>query len=133
MNIIDHPEETLLVLSEYGYGKRTALNQYKQQNRGGKGLITYKVTEKTGRLIGAKLVTDEEDLMVISQEGIVIRLSCEEVSLIGRSTQGVRIMHVSESDRVVSIAKVAFDETEEDQLQDIIAQELTEHEDSDNE
>ncbi len=134
MNIVDDPEQTLLVLSEFGYGKRTKLNQYKPQNRGGKGLITYKVTDKTGRLIGAKLVTDEEDLMVISQEGIVIRLSCEEVSVIGRSTQGVRIMHVNESDQVVSIAKVAFEESEdEEDLQEIIAEELTEAEDSDNE
>ncbi len=134
MNIVDDPEQTLLVLSEFGYGKRTELIQYKQQHRGGKGLITYKVTDKTGRLIGAKLVTDEDDLMVISQEGIVIRLSCEEVSVIGRSTQGVRIMHVNETDQVVSIAKVAFEEPEdEEELQDIIAEELTEAENSDNE
>lgn len=133
MNIIDDPDQALLVLSELGYGKRTLLNQYKQQNRGGKGLITYKVTEKTGRLVGAKLVTEEEDLMVISQEGIVIRLSCKEVSLIGRSTQGVRIMHVSEEDHVVSIAKVAFDGTEEDELQEVIQEELTGTEDSDKE
>lgn len=131
MNIIDDPDQTLLVLSELGYGKRTELNQYKQQNRGGKGLITYKVTDKTGRLVGAKLVGEEEDLMVISQEGIVIRLSCEEVSLIGRSTQGVRIMHVSDEDHVVSIAKVAFDETEDEELQEVIQEELTEAEDSD--
>ncbi len=133
MNIIDDPDQALLVLSELGYGKRTLLNQYKQQNRGGKGLITYKVTDKTGRLVGAKLVNEDEDLMVISQEGIVIRLACEEVSLIGRSTQGVRIMHVSDEDHVVSIAKVAFDGTEEDELQDVIEEELTETEDSDKE
>jgi len=133
MNIIDDPDQALLVLSELGYGKRTLLNQYKQQNRGGKGLITYKVTEKTGRLVGAKLVNEEEDLMVISQEGIVIRLSCKEVSLIGRSTQGVRIMHVSEEDHVVSIAKVAFDGTEDDELQEVIQEELTGTEDSDKE
>ncbi len=103
--------DDLLVVSEYGMGKRTPIDEFTPQNRGGKGVLCYKITEKTGNLVGAKLVFKDHDIMMITTEGVVIRISVDDISVIGRNTSGVILMNIdSGSDvRVASIAKVRDD------------------------
>ncbi|MBF8984689.1 DNA gyrase subunit A [Lutibacter sp. B2] len=103
----------LLVVSELGFGKRTSLDEYKSQARGGKGLITYSLKEKTGKIVGAKVVNDEDEIMLINTSGIVIRLETKDISIMGRSTQGVTLMRVEENGSIVSIAKVVQEIIEE--------------------
>ena len=100
--------DSLLVVSENGLGKRTVIEEFKAQNRGGKGVLCYKITEKTGHLIGAKLVDDGREIMLITTEGIIIRMTVDDISVIGRNTSGVKLMSIDhESDiKVASIAKV---------------------------
>ena len=96
----------LFVVTERGYGKRTSVKDYPLQNRGGMGVKTIQVTEKKGRLAGMKVVFPLHELMLISQEGVVIRVNAEDISRLGRSTQGVKVMNVGEADRVVALARV---------------------------
>ena len=98
----------LLLVSEYGYGKRTPVSEFKVQNRGGYGIICYKPTEKTGNLVGAKLVNDDREILLITTEGTLIRIEVSGISVIGRMASGVRLMNVErENDsRIASIAKV---------------------------
>lgn len=96
---------TLLVVTENGYGKKTELNEYKVQTRGGKGIFTYKITDKTGSVAGITTVTDNDDIMLITSDGIVIRMAADEISTYGRQTQGVRMMRLDDKVKVVSIAK----------------------------
>jgi DNA gyrase subunit A len=97
----------LLVVTEKGYGKRTPLKRYRRQGRGGKGLITLRVTGHNGGLVGIKIAGNNDDeVLLISSEGIVIRIPVGEVSRQGRSTQGVRLMRLDEGDRVVAVAKL---------------------------
>ncbi len=102
MEIVDD-ERNLLVISENGYGKRTPLTDYRLQNRGGKGLITYSIKEKTGDIVSAKVVSDHDEVMMISLNGIVIRIGVSEISIMGRSTQGVTLMKMKD-DKVVAVA-----------------------------
>ena len=97
----------LLTITENGFGKRTELEEYRVQARAGRGVITYKTTPKTGQLVGIKVVNDEDDVMLITDTGIVIRLDVEEISILGRSTQGVTLMRSGDGGKVVSIAKVS--------------------------
>jgi len=103
----------LLVVTEGGYGKRTTLDAYKIQSRGGIGIRTYKITENTGNVVGISTVTDTEDIMMITSEGIIIRLPASGVSSIGRNTQGVRLIRMEEGTHVVSIALAEHEEEEE--------------------
>lgn len=98
----------MFVLTENGYGKRTSLDEYRLQSRGGKGVMTYDKTkfEKTGYIVGAALVTTDDEIMIINSSGVIIRIRAKEVSTSGRTTQGVKIMKVDEDDRIVSFAKV---------------------------
>jgi DNA gyrase subunit A len=96
----------LFVVTENGYGKRTSVSDYPEQNRGGMGVKTIQVTEKKGRLAGMKIVLPQHELMIISQEGVVIRVKAEDISRLGRSTQGVKVMNVADSDRVSALARV---------------------------
>ena len=96
----------LFVVTENGYGKRTSVSDYPEQNRGGMGVKTIHVTEKKGRLAGMKIVLPQHELMIISQEGVVIRVKAEDISRLGRSTQGVKVMNVADSDRVSALARV---------------------------
>ena len=100
--------ECLLVVSEDGMGKRTYVSEFTAQNRGGKGIRCYKITEKTGALIGAKLVDDDREIMLITNEGIIIRMAVNDISIIGRNTSGVKLMNIDQDSdvRVASIAKV---------------------------
>ncbi len=106
-------DATLLVASERGYGKRTALSDYRGQTRGGKGLITMNVTDKTGPVVGAEIVNDEDVLLLITENGKGIRLRIKEVRTIGRNTQGVRLVSLRKDDRVANVTKVVEREIEE--------------------
>ena len=100
--------EALLTVSEFGMGKRTLLSEFRRQNRGGRGLICHKLTDKTGDLIGAKLVNNEREILLITNEGILIRIAVSDISVIGRNTSGVKLMSIDRESniRVASIAKV---------------------------
>ncbi|MCK8060842.1 MULTISPECIES: DNA gyrase subunit A [unclassified Fusibacter] len=96
----------LLVISENGYGKRTKLDEYRIQNRGGKGIITYNVTDKTGYIVGASVVEDDDQLILINSAGVIIRITVEGISTMGRSTSGVRLMKIGEENELVAFAKI---------------------------
>jgi len=102
----------LLVISEKGMGKRSSVEEYRQQNRGGKGLITYKVTEKTGPLIGCTLVDDEKDLLIITDTGMIIRVSASEIPTLSRATSGVKLMR-SNGASIVDFTLTDHEEPEE--------------------
>ena len=104
-SIIQGSKSTLLAITENGFGKRTELDEYRVQTRGGKGVITYKITPKTGVTVGVKIVNDEDDVMLITDTGTIIRLNVAEISILGRSTQGVTLMRTNEG-KVVSIEKI---------------------------
>ena len=105
----------VLVISENGFGKRTEMDEYKLQSRGGKGTTTYKISEQTGDVSGFSVVTEEEDLILITSEGVVIRMGCEEISTFGRVTKGVRLMRLGEGVKIVSSSEIAKEqETAED-------------------
>lgn len=104
---------TLLVISENGYGKRSPISDYRVTKRGGKGIITMRCTEKTGKLVTIKEVVDQDELMIISEHGVVIRCPISGVSIIGRATQGVKMMNLEEGDRVVDVARVVTDDAEQ--------------------
>ena len=110
---IDDPETTVLVVSEKGYGKRTDIDDYRVTNRGGKGVKTLNVTDKTGNLVAIKGVTDNEDLMIINKSGIIIRIAISELRTMGRATQGVRLITLKGDDEIASVAKIEHDEEEE--------------------
>jgi len=105
-----NPQAQVLVLSELGYGKRSEIQDYRSQSRAGKGIFTLQVTEKTGALAGLKVVQGDEDIMIISDEGTIIRTAVSDIRVIGRNTQGVRLMRLPEGARVVRIAVVAHAE-----------------------
>lgn len=108
----------VMVVSEQGYGKRSALEDYRITNRGGKGVKTITVTEKTGELVSLKAVTDEDDLMIITKKGTMIRMGVDTLRVMGRATQGVRLITLRKGDEIASIAKVPASDEEEDQLMD---------------
>ncbi len=111
-SIISGSKKTLLAITENGFGKRTELEEYRVQNRGGKGIITYKITPKTGEIVGIRIVDETDDVMLITDTGTIIRLNVSGISLLGRSTQGVTLMRTSEG-KVVSIEKIPEEETKE--------------------
>ena len=119
MICIKDPEaETIMVVSENGYGKRSDIEDYRKTNRGGKGVKTLNITEKTGNLVAIKSVTDENDLMIINKSGITIRLKVADVRIMGRATQGVRLIDLEKrNDQIGSVCKVAS-ENEEEEVQD---------------
>ncbi|MEA2563713.1 MAG: gyrase subunit [Acidobacteriota bacterium] len=104
------PHGEILTVTERGYGKRTPIEDYRRQSRGGMGIINLKVTPKTGEVVGARFVTDSDGLMLITQDGMIIRINVSGVRLVGRSTQGVRLMNLYGEDRLVAIAKVEREE-----------------------
>lgn len=113
---MDSQGESLLIASENGYGKRTLVSEFTRQNRGGKGVRCYKINEKTGNIVGVKAVEDNQEIMMITTEGIIIRIKVSNISLLGRNTSGVKLMNIDASSnvRVASIAKVRESEEEED-------------------
>ena len=102
-SIIAGGKATLLAITEKGFGKRTELDEYRVQIRGGKGVVTYKITSKTGKLVGARITTNDEDVMLITDKGTIIRLKVKDISVLGRPTQGVTLMRTTDGGKVVSI------------------------------
>ena len=108
--LAENKNVTLLAITENGFGKRTELDEYRVQNRGGRGVITYKITPKTGNIVGIRMASEDEDVMLITNSGTIIRLKVKEVSILGRATQGVTLMRTNENEKVVSIETVAPEE-----------------------
>ncbi len=113
--VTDVDKESVLVVSEKGYGKRTAVEDYRITNRGGKGVITLNITEKTGNLIAIQNVTDEDGLMIINKSGVAIRMGMDEIRVMGRNTQGVRVINLKKGDEIAAIAKVEMDKEVEEE------------------
>ena len=111
--VSDIENDTILVVSEKGYGKRTDVEEYRQTNRGGKGVKTLNITEKTGYVIAIKNVMDDNDLMIINKSGVAIRTSVSELRVMGRATQGVRLINLKKGDEIAAVAKVEIDEDED--------------------
>ena len=105
----------ILTISEYGYGKRTFIKDFRIQNRGGSGIIAMKVTEKTGNLVSALGISEGEDILIITENGVVIRQNTENISVIGRNTQGVRLIRLDKNDKVSDVAKLISNENVEEE------------------
>ena len=108
--ISDNKGVTLLAITENGFGKRTELDEYRVQNRGGRGVITYKITPKTGNIVGIRMTKEDDDVMLITNSGTIIRINVKDVSILGRATQGVTLMRTNENEKVVSIETVEPEE-----------------------
>ena len=113
---LEREDPDLLVVSENGYGKRSSIEDYRVTNRGGKGIKTIQITEKTGKLVSIKEVIDTDDLLLVNKSGMVIRLPISDMRVMGRATQGVRLIKIQDGDSVVSVAKVEYVEEEEEQV-----------------
>ena len=116
----DIQNETVLVVSEKGYGKRTAVEDYRITNRGGKGVITLNITEKTGNLIAIQSVTDEDGLMIINKSGVAIRVGMDDLRVMGRNTQGVRMINLKNNDEIAAVAKVMMDKEVEEETEETV-------------
>jgi DNA gyrase subunit A len=121
MVAVNNLEENILVVSEKGYGKRSELEDYRITNRGGKGVKTLTITEKTGNLVAIKSVTDADDLMIINRSGVAIRISVEDLRVMGRAAQGVKVINLRADDEIAAVAKVVKEEdmVDEDEVRDI--------------
>ncbi len=118
MEVVD-TEAELLIVSENGFGKRTSYTEYNVQGRGGKGIITYKVTKKTGKIVGAKTVIDNDEIMLINSNGIIIRLEVKDISKTSRNTMGVTLMRTKGDEKIVSVAKVNSNDSDEDEIEEL--------------
>jgi DNA gyrase subunit A len=117
MVAVNDMDSNILVVSEKGYGKRSSLEDYRITNRGGKGVKTLNVSEKTGDVVAIKNVTDEDDLMIINKSGITIRMEVSDLRVMGRATQGVKLINIKDSDSIAAVAKVMHEEEEDVELQ----------------
>lgn len=113
MICIDNPQANVLVVSENGYGKRSDIEEYRITNRGGKGVKTINITDKTGNLVGIKLVTDANDLMIITKNGIAIRMNVSDLRVMGRATQGVRLINIQDNDSIAAVTKVDHEDEQD--------------------
>ncbi len=112
MDSVSSAESEVLTATELGLGKRTAVNAYRKQTRGGKGVINIKITEKTGLVIGMRVINPKQEIMMITANGIIIRFDGKGVSQFGRNTQGVKLITLNNDDKVVSLTAIAADEEE---------------------
>jgi len=112
--VVRDPKGTLLTVTELGFGKRTDLEEYRQQGRGGKGLINMKVTDKTGNVVAVRSVRDDDELMVISTNGTMLRMKIADIKAIGRNTQGVRLIRLQEQEQVGAVARVVASKDDEE-------------------
>jgi DNA gyrase subunit A len=110
---VNDMESEILVVAEKGYGKRSSIEEYRITNRGGKGVKTLNITEKTGKLISINSVTDADDLMIINKSGLTIRMAVEDLRVMGRATQGVKLINIKENDSIAAVTKVMKDDVEE--------------------
>lgn len=135
MVCMSRPDADLLVVSENGYGKRSSIDDYRITKRGGKGVVTLKTTEKTGALVAIKQVVDSDDLMIVNKSGITIRISVEDLRVMGRATQGVKLIRLNDQDSISSVAQIEYIPVEEDEPVEGAAAEgeTTEDETPDNE
>jgi DNA gyrase subunit A len=115
MVAVNDMESNILVVSEKGYGKRSKLEDYRVTNRGGKGVKTLNISEKTGDLVAIKNVDDSNDLMIINKSGITIRMAVEDLRVMGRATQGVKLINIKDSDSIAAVAKVMHEEDDNDE------------------
>ena len=125
MIAVDDMESNILVVSENGYGKRSSLDDYRITNRGGKGVKTISITEKTGDLVSIKNVTDSDDLMIINKSGIAIRMAVKDLRVMGRATQGVKLINLKGNDSIAAVAKVMHDEDDVEEVEGIENTEAT--------
>ncbi len=116
---VNDMDANILVVSENGYGKRSSLEDYRLTNRGGKGVKTISITSKTGQLVSLKSVTDSDDLMIINKSGIAIRMQVADLRVMGRATQGVKVISIKDGDGIAAVAKVMNDEDEIEDINDI--------------
>ncbi|MGB5263684.1 MAG: DNA gyrase C-terminal beta-propeller domain-containing protein, partial [Lutimonas sp.] len=114
---ISNEDDNILVVSEKGYGKRSSLDDYRITNRGGKGVKTINITDKTGKLVSIKNVTDNDDLMIINRSGLTIRMAVSDLRVMGRATQGVKLINIKDNDEIAAVAKVIHeDEVVDDEI-----------------
>jgi DNA gyrase subunit A len=116
---VNDMDANILVVSENGFGKRSSLEDYRLTNRGGKGVKTISITEKTGKLVTLKSVSDNDDLMIINKSGIAIRMQVEDLRVMGRATQGVKVISLKDGDSIAAVAKVMKDEDDLEDVNDI--------------
>jgi len=116
---VNDMDSDILVVSENGYGKRSKLDDYRITNRGGKGVKTISITEKTGDLVSIKNVSDGDDLMIINKSGIAIRMEVSSLRVMGRATQGVKLINLKDNDSIAAVAKVVLDDEQVHDLEDI--------------
>ena len=116
---VNDMDANILVVSENGYGKRSSLEDYRLTNRGGKGVKTISITEKTGKLVTLKSVSDNDDLMIINKSGIAIRMQVEDLRVMGRATQGVKVISLKDGDSIAAVAKVMKDDEDLEDVNDI--------------
>jgi DNA gyrase subunit A len=110
---VNDMESEILVVAENGYGKRSSIDEYRITNRGGKGVKTLNITEKTGKLISINSVTDADDLMIINKSGLTIRMAVEDLRVMGRATQGVKLINIKGNDSIAAVTKVMKDDVSE--------------------
>jgi DNA gyrase subunit A len=116
--IVAEQDSPILTATEQGYGKRTALDEYRAQARGGSGVISIKTSDRNGKVVGAIQVTDEDEMMLISNKGTLVRARAVDVSIIGRNTQGVTLINIAKGEKLVSVAKIAETEEEDSEGED---------------
>jgi DNA gyrase subunit A len=119
MVAVNDMDTNILVVSENGFGKRSNLEDYRITNRGGKGVKTISITDKTGSLVTLKNVTDQDDLMIINKSGIAIRMAVSDLRVMGRATQGVKLINLREDDSIAAVAKVMKDDEDVEDISDI--------------
>ena len=119
MICVNDMDSDILVVSENGYGKRSSLEDYRITNRGGKGVKTISITEKTGELVSIKNVSDSDDLMIINKSGIAIRMEVSSLRVMGRATQGVKLINLKDSDSIAAVAKVVNNDEDVPDLEEI--------------
>lgn len=112
---VNRDDIDILVVSENGYGKRTSLEEYRVTNRGGKGVKTLNITDKTGELVAMKKVTDEDDLMIINRSGVAIRMAVENLRVMGRATQGVKLINLRDGDAIAAVARIVNEDDEDEE------------------
>jgi len=117
--IVANEVDPILTATEFGFGKRTKIDEYRSQARGGSGIISIKTTERNGKVVGAIQVTDEDEMMLISDQGTLVRARSADVSIIGRNTQGVTLINISKGEKLVSVEKIAETNEEDDDIENL--------------
>ena len=117
--IVAESDDPILTATEKGYGKRTQLNEYRAQARGGSGVISIKTSDRNGQVVGAIQVTDEDEMMLISDKGTLVRARAADVSIIGRNTQGVTLINIADDEALVSVAKTAETDDDEESTEEV--------------